>query len=189
MRLALADLLRSMRELASWAQPGLPARSAAADLDGQVLLWPELLRLAGEPGELFEIGEGSDARAATLARLRHVVRESRLHGRGTRAANLPGPRGAWLARARPRRRCLRPARDSRKRILLVEDHAVVRYRLDGTRVSAFGNGPGPDPGVFNRPTGITSSAGTDTPPLSARNTHTIHWISLDLICTCGARLP
>jgi arginine utilization protein RocB len=76
----LAELLRSMRELASWAQPGLPLRSAAADPDGQALLWPELLRLAGDPGELFEISEASDARAATLARLRHVVRESRLHG-------------------------------------------------------------------------------------------------------------
>ncbi len=77
---ALAELLRSMRELASWAQPGVPVRAAPANGEGQVLLWPELLRLAGEPGELFEIGDSPDVRAATLARLRHVVREARLHG-------------------------------------------------------------------------------------------------------------
>jgi arginine utilization protein RocB len=77
---ALAELLRSMGELASWAQPGLPPRFAPVDPDGQVLLWPELLRLAGEPGELFEISDAPDARVATLARLRHVVREARLHG-------------------------------------------------------------------------------------------------------------
>jgi arginine utilization protein RocB len=77
---ALADLLRSMRELESWAHPGRPPRPVPADLDGQVLLWPELLRLAGEPGELFEISEAADARTATLARLRHVVREARLQG-------------------------------------------------------------------------------------------------------------
>jgi arginine utilization protein RocB len=77
---ALADLLRSMRELASWARADLPPRPAPAGAEGRVLLWPELLRLAGEPGELFEISEVPDARVATLARLRHVVREARLHG-------------------------------------------------------------------------------------------------------------
>jgi arginine utilization protein RocB len=74
---ALAELLRSMRELASWAQPVRPAPPAE---EGTVLLWPELLQRAGEPGELFEIAESPDARTATLARLRHVAREARLHG-------------------------------------------------------------------------------------------------------------
>jgi len=77
---ALAELLRSMHELASWAQPGRPAPAVPAEAEGRVLLWPELLRLAGEPGELFEIGDTADARVATLARLRHVAREARLHG-------------------------------------------------------------------------------------------------------------
>jgi len=77
---ALADLLRSMRELASWARPAPASRPGGAEAQGEVLLWPELLRRAGEPGELFEISEAPDARVATLARVRHGVREARLHG-------------------------------------------------------------------------------------------------------------
>ncbi len=102
---ALADLLRSMQELASWAQPGRPTRSAPADPNGRVLLWPELLQRAGEPGELFEISEAPDARIATLARLRHVVRESRLPGPAVVIHLLPpyypyaAPGGGPLVRA------------------------------------------------------------------------------------------
>jgi arginine utilization protein RocB len=77
---AIAELLRSMRELASWAQPSLPPRPAPTDPDGQALLWPELLQRAGEPGELFEISDARDPRSATLARIRHVAREARLQG-------------------------------------------------------------------------------------------------------------
>jgi arginine utilization protein RocB len=76
----LADLMRSMRELASFVQPGRPVHVGPEDLAGQVLLWPELLRRAGEPGELFDVGESKDPRVATLARIRHVVREARLQG-------------------------------------------------------------------------------------------------------------
>ena len=77
---ALADLMRSMRELASWAQPAPPPRPAPAEPNGQALLWPELLGRIGASGELFEISEARDARAATLARIRHVAREARLQG-------------------------------------------------------------------------------------------------------------
>jgi arginine utilization protein RocB len=77
---AVASLVRSMRELASWVQPDRPPPGFPQDLAGQVLLWPELLRRAGEPGELFELSESSDPRTVTLALLRHVVREARLQG-------------------------------------------------------------------------------------------------------------
>ena len=52
---ALGDLMRSMRELASWVQPDRAAHALEPDLDHQVLLWPDLLQRAGEPGELFEV--------------------------------------------------------------------------------------------------------------------------------------
>jgi arginine utilization protein RocB len=80
---ALSSLVRSMRELASWVQPGVALRGVLAggeNLEHQVLLWPELLRRAGEPGELFEVSESTDPRVATLARIRHVVREAKLQG-------------------------------------------------------------------------------------------------------------
>ncbi len=77
---ALAHLVRSMRDLAAFVQPDRPLRVAEQDLDQQVLLWPELMRRAGEPGELFEVSDSKDVHAATLARVRHVVREARLHG-------------------------------------------------------------------------------------------------------------
>jgi arginine utilization protein RocB len=79
---ALASLVRSMRELASWVQPGAALHGvlAGGSLEEQVLLWPELLRRAGEPGELFALSESADPRAYTLARLRHVVREAKLQG-------------------------------------------------------------------------------------------------------------
>ncbi len=79
---ALSSLVRSMRELASWVQPGVALHGvlAGGSLEDQVVVWPDLLRRAGEPGELFELSESGDARAGTLARLRHVVREAKLQG-------------------------------------------------------------------------------------------------------------
>ncbi len=76
---ALEDLARAMRELRAWVEPGHAAHGGE-DLRSRVLLWPELVARAGEPGELFDSEGRLDPRAASLMRVRKLVRAARLAG-------------------------------------------------------------------------------------------------------------
>ncbi|MBI5709756.1 MAG: hypothetical protein HZC42_05525, partial [Candidatus Eisenbacteria bacterium] len=76
---ALEDLVRAMRELRAWVEPGHTA-PGEPELRSRVLLWPELVARAGEPGELFDAEGRLDPRAASLMRVRKLARAARLAG-------------------------------------------------------------------------------------------------------------